>query len=294
MKKGTKLLLVLLIFTVILSNLTLTVSAAELDTADMEAVTFLRENENANKLWNHLMEKGCSEWWAATTIGNSYVEHQLSSSINLDNYYIGAFQIFSKDFDLLADYIYENGYKYDSIVGQYEFLCLYRSSINGNIAKELTGLNVEELETNTEYIYDATSAAAYFSLGMEGCTCYSGITSGVGKINDKDWHDARCKDYTFPTGNYGTICIQHLEARIKYTQLAYDAFHQEETETIEEQTTTDEVEDTFVVYTDNITVEETTSSNNIVDVFKSYLFTISITPTQIFGLSIYSKIYNMY
>lgn len=188
----------------------------------------IKNNENAVKLWDYIIDKGGSELWAATTVGNSYQESQLDTDLDSHGgYYFGAFQIANDFKDEYLEFCYINGYNSSSIIAQYEFMV---TEVRGGRClacdcSQFCGLTTSELETNTTYITDYKSAAAYFALGMEGCVCWSGVTEGVGKINDKDWHNDSCSSYHFENDTYGTVCLQHLEDRTYYTELTYRAFH---------------------------------------------------------------------
>lgn len=183
------------------------------------------DNENAKKLWQYLVgEKGTTELWAATTIGNAYAEHSLKTSTKLENGYWGAFQFKGKDsYNSFKSFISTKGYAEEDIVGQYEY---FIQEYRGSSCKAICGVNINEIEKNTTYIVDAKSAAAYFAAGMEGCVCWSGITKGVGKIQDRHHNESRDTsfDFTQSGSKYGTIQLQNLEGRITNTQTAYQAF----------------------------------------------------------------------
>lgn len=181
-------------------------------------------NVNGQRLWKYLTEKGCSKWWAATAIGNSFAEHGLSTSIDEKANYWGAFQISRGSLDDFKSWSREKGYSQDDIIGQYEyFIQKYR----GGCCKDICGIDIATIEKDTEYIKDARSAAAYFAAGMEGCVCWKGVTKGKGKFNDSHNHDEKsCTSFDFsPSGSkYGIIQLQHLERRVNNTQVTYEAF----------------------------------------------------------------------
>lgn len=229
-----KLILVIVIFVLTLCSYN---TKAYAKTEEEFLIEEIQNNENAVKLWNYIIEKGGSELWAATTVGNSYQESQLDTDLDSHGgYYFGAFQIANEFKEDYLEFCYINGYNSSSIIAQYEFMI---TEVRGGRClacdcSQFCGLTTNELETDTTYITDYRSAAAYFALGMEGCVCWSGVTEGVGKINDKDWHNDSCSSYHFENDTYGTVCLQHLEDRTYYTELTYRAFHNDvEAESVE-------------------------------------------------------------
>lgn len=180
----------------------------------------IEDNENAKKLYAHILGRGGTDWWASAAVGNSYAEHGCNSDIDGSGYW-GAFQFSSDSKGTFQSWCSNNGRETTDITAQYDwFMAEYR----GATCKGLTGMSPEECEKDTTNIKDAKSAAAYFALGMEGCVCYSGITNGVGSIYDS-FHDtsSRCTTYTFPT-KYGEVCLQDLQKRTPNTTVAYNAF----------------------------------------------------------------------
>lgn len=180
----------------------------------------ISSNENAKKLYAHILGRGGTDWWASAAVGNSFAEHSCNSDIDGNGYW-GAFQFSADSKDTYKTWCSTNSRDTTDITAQYDwFMTEYR----GSTCKALTGMSPEECEKDKTNIKDAKSAAAYFALGMEGCVCYSGITNGVGSLYDS-FHDtdSRCSTYTFPT-SYGEVSLQDLQKRTPNTTVAYNAF----------------------------------------------------------------------
>lgn len=175
-------------------------------------------NENAKKLYAYILGKGGTDWWASAAVGNAYAEHGLETDISGSGYW-GAFQFQNRKEDFKS-WCSSNGRDTEDICAQYDW---FGEEYRGSMIKALTGLTLSEIEKDTTYIKDAKSAAAFFALGMEGCVCYSGITNGVGSINDSAHDMSRCAIFTFPN-EYGDVCLQDLTKRTDVTTTAYNAF----------------------------------------------------------------------
>ena len=51
----------------------------------------ISSNENAKKLYAHILGRGGTDWWASAAVGNSFAEHSCNSDIDGNGYW-GAFQ----------------------------------------------------------------------------------------------------------------------------------------------------------------------------------------------------------
>lgn len=226
----------LIAFTLLLSLNSITVYADETTESDSdsskESITApnahitgkdVIDNKNAKELWDYCIKNGESEWWAATVIGNAIAEQGLKTDMSPNSSgYWGAFQFSSGSAGIskFKSWCSGKGMKPESISAQYEYLSVYR----GSCIKALTGVDYNVLRKDTSVVKDAKTAAAYFALGMEGCTCWSGIKSGSGHI----WHSGHgknCGEYDFSsTSKYGKVSLQGLPSRTGNTEVVYKVF----------------------------------------------------------------------
>lgn len=179
----------------------------------------VKNSKTAKKLYQYILSEGSSEWWAATAVGNGLAESGLNTKA--DGGYWGAFQFLGKKSEFQSWCKSNNRDQYD-ICAQYDwFMDKYR----GSTCEALTGLSTKKLKKDKTHIKDARSAAAYFALGMEGCTCWSGITTGSGHIWESA-HPTDCGEFDFSVSGskYGKVSLQQLERRAKNTEIAYEVF----------------------------------------------------------------------
>ena len=214
----------LFIFMFLLGNINISVSAEEKSNNASISADSLKNNENAQKLWDYCIKDGQSEWWASTVIGNAAAEHGLQTDLTSNaNGYWGAFQFSGNSKSAFKDWCSKNNLSETDITVQYRYLgTVYR----GSCVKTLTGLDFDTLKKDTKYVKDAYSAAAYFAAGLEGCVCYYGITTGKNGINHPSSHNDLCGEFDFgPSGSkYGKISLQHLKRRAANTEVAYKIF----------------------------------------------------------------------
>lgn len=219
----------LFIFMFLLGNISICVSATETTkkSADVKNASIseesLKNNENAQKLWDYCIKDGQSEWWAAAVIGNAVAEHGLQTDLNSSNGYWGAFQFKDASKNSFKVWCRTHNLSETDITAQYEYL---GTTYRGSSVKACTGLDFNTLKKDTTYVKDAYSAAAYFASGLEGCTCWSGVTTGKGYNWHPNSHNDLCGEFDFgPSGcSFGKISLQHLKRRAANTEVAYKIF----------------------------------------------------------------------
>lgn len=206
--------------------------------ADTMSKEDIKNNENANELWDYIVGNGGTEFWAAAAVANAYAEHGLSTSLETNKSgYWGAFQFAggSSAVTSFKGWCSENSLDCNKISTQYKYLIdVYRDS-----CCSITGLSNTEIASDTEHINSCEAAAAYFALGMEGCVCFSGITYGSGSINDSFHKEdgTLCGTFDFPLSKYGTVSLQNLVGRTSNTEVVYESLsgktvqHQDNTST---------------------------------------------------------------
>lgn len=179
----------------------------------------VKDSKTAKKLYQYILSEGSSEWWAATAVGNGLAESGLNTKA--DGSYWGAFQFLGKKSEFQSWCKSNNRDQYD-ICAQYDW---FMEKYRGSICETLTGLSTKKLKKDKTHIKDARSAAAYFALGMEGCTCWSGITTGSGHVWESA-HPTDCGEFDFSVSGskYGKVSLQQLERRAKNTEIVYEVF----------------------------------------------------------------------